>query len=393
MEDFTVGPRRGNREGTPVLEPASEKRKYSRWTWKTLVTGYGRVTTPGRKGESKTAVKRRHDAKVAAVADVKRPGRGTLAEWVDVWLRLYVRDKAPRTRDYYRSMTDLLLPHLGDKPLGGITSDELLVALDKLTRPSNRRKAYEVLRICLNRAAKVGRVRENVCLTVDPPSSETATVDDGLRGHRDEALIVTALATGLRQGELVGLRWMDLEVSDGRRTAYQAETVHRGRDGGGGSVHVGKPGADGGVLSAVIYVRGQLDRNRQYVRPKRSSVRTVPLPPSAVASIEAHRQRVTLASGKHPEPADYIFADAHGRPMTGWEAYRRWQVACRQAGTPEFSFHAIRHWYASVQSPEQRDLVARLMGHKDTKMTAHYTHLTADDWQRATRRVDEALGG
>lgn len=385
-------PRRGNREGSHSEEKPTKRRKYSRHVWRTLVTGHGRVTTTGHKGESKTAVRLRHETKVRDLEGVKRPSKGTLDEWAELWLRLYVKDKAPRTRDYYRDMLGHLLPHLGSAPVGGISSDELLLALEKIDRPATRRKAYEVLRIALNRAVKTGRVKANVCMTIDPPEyaakviapptdEQVAAILNVIRGQRDEALIVTALATGLRQGELVGLRWMDLEVNDARAPL----------DVNGNAGRAVPPVRE--VASAILHVRGQLDRNREYVGAKRGSERAVPLVPLAVATLEAHRQRVTLAQGRHPEPGDYIFTDAHGRPMTGFEAYRRWQVTLRDAGVPKRPMHASRHYFATVQSGEQRDVVSRLLGHKRSKVTEGYTHLSAADWERATERIDKALGG
>lgn len=110
--------------------------------------------------------------------------------------------------------------------------------------------------------------------------------------------------------------------------------------------------------------------------------------------LEASRSRRLVGAVPTVSPeADYIFTDAHGRPMTGYEAYRRWQVALREAGVPARPMHASRHWFASVQSGEQRDVVSRLLGHKRSKVTEGYTHLTAADWERASARIDEALGG
>lgn len=363
-----MGTRRGNREGTFRWEKPTARRKYGRWTGRVLVAGVGRLTVVGRKDESKTSVRDRLHNKRDGYAGVTRPSKGSLAEWFDLWLRLYCKDLAPRTRASYADEVRLhLSPLLGERPLARLEPDEVIVALDKIPKAPSRRYAYSVLRIALGRAVKTGRAPHNVCLMIDRPKVTYRTVEPPtagqvvalltrLHGHRDEALIVTALAAGIRQGELVGLRWMDLD----------APTLH---------------------------VRGQLDRSRQYVGAKRGSERVVALPPVALEALEAHRQRVTFALGRQPEPTAYIFADAHGRPMTGYEAYRRWQVALKAAGIAAMPMHSTRHWYASVHGGEERDIVAKLMGHKETKMTAHYTHLSPDDRERAASRVNDALGG
>jgi integrase len=361
-------PRRGNREGTFRWEPPTEARKYGRWKGQLLVTGVGRLTVNGRKGESKASVRERLHVERDQYAGVSSPARGSLAEWLDQWLRLYCRDLAPRTRESYADVVKRhLLPALGHRPIGKLTPDELLMALDRIERSASRRYAYAVLRIALGRAVKTGRIRANVCTMIDPPKvtyrkvtpptpEQVAAILDVIRGERDEALIVTALATGLRQGEVVGLRWMDLEPDR-------------------------------------LHVRGQRNRKREYVGAKRDSERVAPLPAIAAAALDAHRHRVTLRQGGQPDPESAIFTDAHGRPMTGFEAYRRWQVALRAAGVPAMPMHATRHFYATSLSEEQRDTVARLLGHKRSKVTEGYTHLSAADWERATDRINEALGG
>src|SRR5690606_24192645 len=102
-------------------EEPTEKRKYGRWTGRLLITGVGRLVVAGRKGESKSSVRERLHKKRDEYENVTRPTKGTLAEWVELWLRLYVKDKAPRTRDYYRDMLGHLLPDLGGLPLNDIS--------------------------------------------------------------------------------------------------------------------------------------------------------------------------------------------------------------------------------------------------------------------------------
>lgn len=407
-------PRRGNREGTLRWEPPTERRHYGRWKGALLITGVGRLTATGRKGESKASVRTRLHAKRDEYADVRRPTKGTLAEWCDLWLRLYATKKAARTRDYYRAMLGHVLPALGSEPLGRITPEALLMALDRIERPATRRKAYEVLRIALNRAIKTGRIRTNVCAQIDAPevtpkvvepptAQEVGRILAAIRGQRDEALIVLALATGLRQGELVGLRWCDVGLGPlaGVDTGWVTEGDLAGRVGGSRS----RRGADSGIPGiashmgrvggATLHVRGQLDRNRQYVGAKRGSERVAGLPPTAVAALTAHRERVTLAQGRHPEPSDYIFTDAHGRPMTGFEAYRRWQVALKAACVPLRPFHATRHYAHSKMEEAGMNgpMIDAIFGHTDERMRGTYTHATDEARRMAAETMERALSG
>jgi len=405
MTTFTMAPeegrdvaeRRGNREGSFRWEPPEGRRKFGRWKGRLLISGVGLLVVAGRKGESKASVRERLFAKRDEYAGLTRPTKGTLAEWTDLWLRLHVRDKAPRTRDYYRAMLGYVLPALGSRQLGSLAPEEVLVALDGIERPATRRKAYEVLRIALNRAVRTGRLKANPCSMIDPPEAtakvvEPPSADDArrilaaLRDQRDEALIVTALATGLRQGELVGLRWKDLEVGDGRDVRVPSVR--------GGSVREDGAGYSHGVAhAATVHVRGQLDRSRTYVRAKRGSERVAILPPVAAEALARHRQRVTLAQGRKPDDEDYIFTDAHGRPMTGYEAYRRWKVAFREAGVAKRPMHSARHFAHSKleEAGLNGPMIDALFGHRDERMRARYTHATDEARAMAADVMDRAL--
>lgn len=451
QEVGTMSPRRGNHEGSASFEPAANRRRYGRWVWRTQIGGIGRLTTKGTKGESKAAVKRRHEERIEDYRHVPRPTRGTLADWLAVWLELYVRDLASRTQDYYRAITRLHIePHLGSKQLLKLSSDDVLVGLGKIPGASNRRKAYEVLSIALGRAVKAGRIRANVCAAIDPPKYQPKVVEPPtadevsrilaqVRGQRDEALIVLALATGLRQGELCGLRWCDLEVTGGGLSdSGSGEVLRRPQVVLALGVREMRRGP--ATASAVLHVRGQLDRQRRYVGAKRGSERTAPVPPVALRALEAHRQRVGLARGWMPEVGDgrtnagdrdvsgstlrsrdgvrgssvrmaermaalsssdrtperdYIFTDTAGRPLTGYQAHDRWQRVLKAAGVRAMPMHAARHLTNSLLlaagMPEA--MVRAVIGHRDAASTQRYTHATDEAWRAATDVLDKALGG
>src|SRR5262245_5875030 len=89
------------------------------------------------------------------------------------------------------------------------------------------RYCYSVLRISLGRAVKLGRVHRNVATLIDPPvkvrrelqplsAAEARTLLVAVAEHRLSALFLTALGTGLRQGELLGLRWSDVDLDAGQ---------------------------------------------------------------------------------------------------------------------------------------------------------------------------------
>src|SRR5262249_52953523 len=130
-------------------------------------------------------------------------------------------------------------PAIGRVPLAKLTPEDVGRMLSGLAArgdlsPTTVRYAYSVLRISLGRALKAGKVHRNVATLVDPPAKATveihplnadqiATFLASLRGDESkkrppdtlEALYVMAIATGMRQGELLALRWSDVDEKTG----------------------------------------------------------------------------------------------------------------------------------------------------------------------------------
>ncbi|HKP89800.1 MAG TPA: tyrosine-type recombinase/integrase [Thermoleophilaceae bacterium] len=161
--------------------------------------------------------------------------------------------------------------------------------------------------------------------------------------HR--AMVLAALTTGFRRGELLGLRWEDIRWADRR-----------------------------------IELRGQLQR-REYVGCKCGSEREVVL-----------YSGLARALGKHRQAEGYVFTDANGEPWTDQGPERAFLRAAYDAAglrQPGRMWHALRHTYASAlaNGGVRRDVVERLMGHAGKGTTSIYTHL----FREAFDGVEEAL--
>jgi integrase len=159
-------------------------------------------------------------------------------------------------------------------------------------------------------------------------------------------MVLAAIATGFRRGELLGVRWEDIRGADGR-----------------------------------IELRSQI-QCRAEVKPKYSSYREVPLYSGL---------RAALAPRRHAE--GYVFLSPIGRPWADSEPDRVFLRAAYQAAgidRPGVLWHSLRHTYASILAAGgiREDVVAVLMGHKRAGTTSLYTHLFADAFDGA----EEALG-
>jgi integrase len=180
-----------------------------------------------------------------------------------------------------------------------------------------------------------------------------------VKGSHHEAMLVTAVATGLRQGELLGLRWSDVDLA-------------------AGSVTVRHP---------LQWIDGQ----PTLVETKTAkSRRTIPLPQVARDALsELWSQR---AAGAVSSP--FLFTGTAGQPLRHTVALRALEAALRDAGLPRVTFHALRHTAASLllaQGVHPR-VVMELLGHSTIALTMNtYSHVIPALEREAAERMDALL--
>ena len=178
-------------------------------------------------------------------------------------------------------------------------------------------------------------------------SAEIRQIHAALDGHWLRPVFVVALATGIRRGELLALRWADIGAKE-------------------------------------LSVERSLEQTKVGLRfkpPKsRHGRRTVPLPPWAIAEIGAHRlcrleHCMAIGAGR-PE---LVFTTIHGEPIPPNNLSRDWARTLRAKKLPRVSFHALRHTNASILIVGDRlDIltVSRRLGHRDASITLRvYGHL------------------
>ncbi len=202
-------------------------------------------------------------------------------------------------------------------PLTPREVQSFLGELSERVAPGSVVKIHGVLRSALSDAQRLDLVPRNVAKAAKPPSLQASkrrplTVPEAQRllaaasGDRLEALFVIALTMGLRRGELLGLRWSDLDPVD----------------------HVLR------IERAVQRAAGQL----RFVEPKsQRSRRVLPVPQVAMAAFNAHRARQArerLAAGDSWHDEDLIFASSIGTPMEPRNVNRRFdELRGRPAST------------------------------------------------------------
>jgi integrase len=179
-----------------------------------------------------------------------------------------------------------------------------------------------------------------------------------------------AVTTGLRRGELLGLRWTDLEL-DGVATLRVGRQLQRMRDGSG----------------------------LKFVAPKGGKGRTLRLPASTVEALKVHRARQAeekLKAGPLYRDGGLVFASEIGTPLEPSNIDRRsFKPLLTRAGLPDIRFHDLRHTCATMLLSEgvNPKFVQELLGHADIKLTlGTYSHFLPSMGDYAANAMERALG-
>lgn len=348
------------------------------------------VTAATRREAELEAARLRHE--VAEGLDLE-PTKITVAQYLSRWLGSVKSNLAPAT---YRRYEDLLrlhvMPYVGAVALSklrplqvqqmyarlqdGISSDGRGLA------PRTRLHVHRVLSTALAQAVRWQIISRNVCQAVDPPKASRAEVsvlgpDEARRllevaEARDSVwgdAVVLALHTGLRQGELLGLRWQDFDEDRGRLTVYQALQYLPGK--------------------GMILQQPKTNRSR----------RTIPLGSTVLAALARLRRRQLekrLALGAAYKDLGLVFTTALGTPIGANNLRRAFRRIVAQAEIGSLRFHDLRHTHATLLLARgvHPKVVSERLGHANIGITLDtYSHVLPNLQEEATRDLDAWLAG
>jgi integrase len=192
-----------------------------------------------------------------------------------------------------------------------------------------------------------------------------------LQGIKDDplrALWTLALTTGMRRGELLGLKWTDVDLESARLSVRRSLAV-----------------VDGGPVESEPKTR----RGR----------RSISLDESTVALLRQHRAEQAaqrLALGKPFTGGEYIFVSPDGHPIHPDTVTKRSQVLARRAKLPRIRFHDLRHTHATLalQAGVHPKVVSERLGHASTVITLDtYSHAVPALEEEAAARIASLLSG
>ena len=370
--------KRGNAEGSIY------KRKDGRWAGAFLLPN-GRRKAVYAKTRAEAGTKLRESQHLVARGMVLADERTTVETFLNTWLQTIQSTVRPRTyQGYALNVERHLTPDLGHIRLARLTPETIqLLLAKKLAQglaPQTVRNIHATLRAALRQAERWSVLARNPASLVSPPrvareelqprSVEQAQAFlQAVREDRLSALYYVAML-GLRQGEILGLRWEDLDF------AVNTLRVQRTLQRYGGEYHLTEP---------------KTTRSR----------RTVPLPLPVVDALRAHRtkqyeERLRAGTMWQGEQWGLVFCREDGAPLSGAVVTHRFQSTLKQAGLPRQPFHRLRHSAASIMLAQGVPLrtVMEVLGHSEIGTTANiYGHLTGELTRDATERVGRAIWG
>lgn len=359
-------------------------------------------------------------AELIRLRDARAPADGhllTLGQYLRRWLEDVRPNLAPATWRKYESICRV---HV-DPALGSVRLSELSVGDVRkwLSRPSraggqSRRHHRATLRRALADALRDGLVTRNVAALAEPPSLAkpertwlTASQCRALIQPSDDrfhALWVLAVTTGMREAEMLGLTWEDVDLGDPlplRR--MEPGILHAASEqlaGGGAAMRQGK--ADGSLgHHPTVTVRHTLQRidGAWELRPPKTakSRRSVPLPALTVSALRVHRARQLEERAKAGKlgPDGLVFTSERGLPLHGSNLTKALYAELDRLGLPRVTVHDLRHSAATLLYSLGVDIstIADILGHSSSRVTdALYRHRVGEAQRDAATRMQEALG-
>jgi integrase len=306
-----------------------------------------------------------------------------LGEYMGRWLEDSVKGTVRNTTyERYEQISRIhIVPMLGGVKLKALSPTHVRgLYKEKLSSLSPRTVQYihVTLHKALKQAVSDGLIPRNATEGVKPPQvhrdeirplspDQVKMLLDAASGDRLEALYVLAIHTGLRQGELLGLKWDDIDLEAGALQVRRALTT-----------------AKGGPRLAAPKTKG--------------SRRRVSLTRAAAEALKGHLKRQLAEidrAGSLWQENGLVFASETGAPLDRRDlTSRRFKPLLKRAGLPHFRFHDLRHTCATLLLTKNVNpkVVSEMLGHSSIAITLDtYSHVLPNMQDSAARALEEAL--
>lgn len=313
---------------------------------------------------------------------LRKPTDETVASYFESWLQQKKQYVRPGTYNMYAWVVNYhLVPRLGVVKLSKLTPQHLLAAYDEMQEdglsPQTAKHVHKILNDGLETAVKWGMVDTNVAKLVKAPKvpkkemrvwdeKQLAQFFREFTNERYYTLFLVAATTGMRRGEVLGLKWGDIDFEKKKLSVRRA------------------------------YVRGY--DGYTFQEPKTAAgVRTIALPEQTIKALKKHRrwQLADRLAVEHYENQDLVFCQRNGDPLTPQQLEGVWYYFFRKkTKLPYIRFHDLRHTHASLllKAGVHPKVVSERLGHSSVTITLdRYSHLLPGLQEAAAAKFDELV--
>jgi integrase len=344
------------------------------------------VTFHGLKGEALKELRRL--IKSGEDGEHIDPTKITLAEFLDRWERDWATGNvSAKTLETYVHHLKHVRRHLGSLSLQKIQPVHFAGLYSRLLRNDGEKDGlaprtighiHRIVHRALGHAVQWGLLRQNPTDAVDPPRVPSTEIEilqpeqvqailNKLRGRSIYLIAAFAIATGMRRGELLALRWKDIDTHSARLRVERS--VEQTKAGG------------------LVFKSPKTKHGR----------RTISLPASIVTELRAHRrqqleERMALGRGKS-SPDDLVFPTWDGQTRSPNGLTKEWSVLMDGLGLAA-TFHSLRHTHASHLIASGLDVItiSRRLGHGSPSITLGvYGHLFPNTDDRAAEIMEASF--
>ncbi len=314
----------------------------------------------------------------------------TIEQWLSRWVEAHAVGLKPSTAESYRRNTDrYLTPRIGHERVQALSPSRLSLLFRELYErgghngrglsPRTVEFARAVLRKAMDDAVMERLIEVNPVIGTKRPKTvkphhavwtpqELRRFLEATQAERLGPLWALAAATGMRRGELLALRWSDVDLDAATIVVQRSVT--------------------------------QVGKTLHYVTTKNNERREVTIDPRTLAVLRAwRRQQVAerLERGEtYRDTAELVFTWPDGRPMLGDYVTKQFMRSQAAADVPRITLHEMRHTHASILLREGVPLhvVSNRLGHRDASVTLNtYAHHIPEDSSRTVVAFSRAVWG
>ena len=372
-------------------------KKYEYWEGRITVgfdPGTGKQIQKSFTGKTQKEVLEKMQQAAAKIRemDYQEPSKMTVGDWLDVWIAEYLGNTKPHTKKSYTGIVDnhirpaigavkltSLTPIQVQKLINGIRSTKNTSAGQEVN-PKTIKNVHGVLHSALAQAVRCGYLKSNPAdLAVLPKrtkadiqvldSTQISKFFTAIEGHRFEYLYQLDLFTGMRQSELLGLQWQDID--------FDLKTI---------------------TVRRQLQYLGHAHGGYQYTTPKSNKSRIIVLPDRAVEALlcqkEKQAQMAQLLGESWGNQDHLVFTDELGEHLKHDVVYRNLKRVFAGMGVPKLRFHDLRHSYAvlSLQSGCDIKTVQENLGHYAAAFTLDtYAHVTEQMRRDGAEKINRFL--